>query len=386
MPDKIIIERSPKTYIGWDCRFQLSRILNTIPSKRILLVADPALVSLNLTADIVDILNADNYSYELYTHLIPEPTVKTGQDIVEFSRNGNFSAVIGLGGGSAIDMAKLAAVFANNEGPLSDYLNLTASREIKNPALPKIFIPTTSGTGTEVTNISVVALEKTKDVIVHNALLADAVIIDPYFTLSLPPKHTAATGADALTHALEAFISVNANPYSDGLAIQSLRLIGSSLKQAVLNGQDRAARLKMCYGSYLAGLAFFNAGVGAIHALAYPLGGQFHIAHGESNAVLIPYVMNYIKDACSHKLPMVLEALGEVAGTDPIKQCIDKLARLMQDIGIPKTLADFGIGSEALNQLADDGIQQNRLLARCPMVLDKKDIYKIYSNALAGIY
>lgn len=383
------IASTPVTYIGWGAIEKLIGEVEKYDENNILIVADPILQSLGIIDKIILPIQHKGYRYDLYTDIIPEPLLVTGEKLVSFARKGNYSLVIGLGGGSALDMAKLASVFINNPGDLKDYLNLSGTKKIEQKGVPKILIPTTSGTGTEVTNISVLALEHTKDVITHDYLLADTAIVDPELTMTVPPRVTAATGADALTHAIEAFISVNANPVSGGLALQAIRLIGGSLKQAVKNGNDKSARIDMAYGSYLAGLSFFNAGVGAIHALAYPLGGQFHISHGESNAVLIPYVMNYIRRSCSQKIAIILEALGENIqdldkDTASIK-CIEKLALLIKEIGIPQTLGGFNIPETAARSLAEDGIKQKRLLCRCPMTLTEDDILQIYQSAFSGV-
>ncbi len=385
-----IIKPVPHTAIGWDAIAQLSGLLQQLGGGPVLIIADPALVSLDIIRPVLDILAAQQTPYTIYSDLIPEPTVATGQHAIDFGRNGNFNLVIGFGGGSALDMAKLVAVFAHNAGPVSDYLNLSGTKKIEQRGLPKILIPTTSGTGAEVTNISVLALERTKDVVVHDYLLADAAIVDPAFTMSVPPRVTAATGADALTHAIEAFLSVNATSYSDGLALHAIRLIGSSLQQAVADGSNREARAAMAYGSYLAGMAFFNAGVGAIHALAYPLGGQFHLAHGESNAVLIPYVLGYILPSCTERLAVVYEALGHSTEglriPEAAEKCIDALAALTAAVRIPKTLGGFQIPESAAAALAADGILQKRLLARCPMDLSEQQIHEIYARAFTGVY
>ena len=188
----------------------------------------------------------------------------------------------------------------------------------------------------------------------------------------------------------KAYISVNANPYSDGHALQAIRLIGRALKKAVENGNDKQARIDMAYGSYIAGLSFFNAGVGAIHALAYPLGGQFHLAHVESNAVLIPYVLRYIRRSCSTKLATILQAVtGEyykLNEEEASLKCIEVLAAVMKDIGIPQTLDGFNIPSTAIKAMATDCIQQKRLLTRCPMALTEKDIFQIYEAASFGLF
>jgi alcohol dehydrogenase class IV len=383
------IASTPVTHIGWGAIEKLVEEVERSGANKVLVVADPVLESIGLLDKIISPLPHKQCQYDIYTDLIPEPVLETGEKLVDFARKKDYSLVIGIGGGSALDMAKLAAVFSHNPGSLKDYLNLTATKKIQQKGILKILIPTTSGTGAEVTNISVLALEHTKDVIMHDYLIADTAIVDPELTVTVPPKVTAATGADALTHAIEAFISINANPVSDGLALQAIRLIGSSLEQAVKNGNDKSTRIDMAYGSYLAGLSFFNAGVGAIHALAYPLGGQFHIPHGDSNAVLIPYVMNYIRRSCSKKIASILEALGEniqhMSDDEASKKCIDKLASLIKAIGIPQKLGGFNIPETAARSLAEDAIKQKRLLSRCPMTLTEKDILQIYQSAFSGV-
>ncbi|HLT94751.1 MAG TPA: iron-containing alcohol dehydrogenase, partial [Membranihabitans sp.] len=301
---------------------------------------------------------------------------------------GKYSMIVGMGGGSCLDLTKLASVFTNNEGDIADYLNLTSVRKIKNKGVFTILIPTTSGTGSEVTDITVLALDQTKDVISHEYLKANLAIIDPKLTITVPPQVTAATGADAFTHAIEAYLSINANPVSDGLALQAIRLIGGSLSRAVKNGTDKDARIAMSYGSYIAGLAFHNAGVGAVHALAYPLGGQFHMAHGDSNAVMLPYVLGFISRSCQSRLKDILSVLEESSYDMPdelaARRCISKLAVLMKEIGIPDTLKSFNIPESAIQSLAHDAVQQKRLLSRCPVELDEDSIYTIYDAAFKG--
>lgn len=382
------ISSLPITHIGWGALENLSSEISRF-GNRVLIVADPVLQKIGVLDKLIGQVNIKDLRYDIYTDIIPEPSLQTGKDLVAFARKGNYHLVIGIGGGSALDLAKLAAVFTGNPGELEDYLNLSGTLKVQAKGIPKILIPTTAGTGAEVTNISVLALAHTKDVITHDHLIADVAIVDPELTMTVPAKVTAATGADALTHAIEAFISVNANPYSDGHALQAIRLIGGALKKAVQNGNDKQARIDMAYGSYLAGLSFFNAGVGAIHALAYPLGGQFHLAHGESNAVLIPYVLGYIRKTCTAKLAIILKALTNdhfaLEDEEASVKCIDLLAGLMNDIGIPRTLQGFNIPRTATKALAADGIKQKRLLARCPMNLTEEDILQIYEAAATGV-
>lgn len=379
---------TPASYTGWGCLNQLLPEVEKLKANNILIITDPFLKELGLTDHLEKPLLENGYSTTVYTDIAPEPPLAIGEKLVEFTRKYHFDLVIGLGGGSALDLAKLAAVLATHEGEVADYLNLTGTKTFENKGLPKILIPTTSGTGSEVTNISVLSLETTKDVVTHDYLLADVAIVDPALTISLPPKVTAATGVDALTHAIEAYVSVNANEVTDALALQAIKLISGSIRTAVHDGQNKQGRSDMSYGSYLAGLAFFNAGVAGVHALAYPLGGQFHIAHGDSNAVLLPYVMGYIRQSCEKRMKDILDAMGissaYLSQEEASYKCVDALKQLVQDVNIPSTLQGFNIPEIALEQLAHDATKQTRILARSPMPLEREDIYAIYRAAFDG--
>ncbi|AVK84722.1 alcohol dehydrogenase [Lysinibacillus sp. B2A1] len=379
---------TPVSYTGWGCLNQLLPEVERFKATNILIVTDPFLKELGLTDKIQQPLLSKGYATTIYTDIAPEPPLAIGEKLVDFTRKHHFDLVIGLGGGSALDLAKLAAVLAVHDGKVADYLNLTGTKTLEQKGLPKILIPTTSGTGSEVTNISVLSLETTKDVVTHDYLLADIAIVDPELTISLPPKITAATGVDALTHAIEAYVSINANEVTDALALQAIRLISGSIRTAVQEGQNKQARSDMSYGSYLAGLAFFNAGVAGVHALAYPLGGQFHIAHGDSNAVLLPYVMGYIRQSCEKRMKDILDAMGissaYLSQEEASYKCVDALQQLVQDVNIPSTLKGFNIPEEALEQLTSDATKQTRILARSPMLLEREDIYTIYRAAFDG--
>lgn len=378
----------PISYTGWDSLDHLVSEVERLNASNILIVTDPFLEELGMTNKIIEPLQAQGWKTSVYTEVVPEPPLEVGEKLVAFTREHKFDLVIGLGGGSALDLAKLAGVLATHEGKVADYLNLTGSRTLTHKGIPKILIPTTSGTGSEVTNISVLSLESSKDVVTHDYLLPDVAIVDPALTTSLPPKVTAATGIDALTHAIEAYVSKNANPVTDALALQAIRLISGSIRTAVADGENKEARTDMSYGSYLAGLSFFNAGVAGVHALAYPLGGQFHISHGESNAVLLPYVMGYIRQSCEKRMKDILEAMGfssnQLSQEEASLKCIEELKKLVADVGIPLSLKEFGIKEDALDSLADDGIKQKRILARSPMPLEREDIFAIYQAAYKG--
>lgn len=378
---------TPLSYTGWGALDHLMDEVERFDAKKVLIVTDSLLEKLGIADKVVQPLAAKGIQSELYTEVVPEPPLEVGEKLVRFTREREFDLVIGLGGGSALDLAKLAGVLATHEGEVADYLNLTGTRSLTHKGLPKILIPTTSGTGSEVTNIAVLSLATSKDVVTHDYLLPDAAIVDPALTVSLPPKVTAATGIDALTHAIEAYVSVNANPVTDGLALQAIRMISGSIRTAVSDGGNKEARSDMSYGSFLAGLAFFNAGVSGVHALAYPLGGQFHISHGESNAVLLPYVMGYIRPSCEKRMRDIYGAMGftlSKQGEDDSLRCVEELKRLVADVGIQLSLQGFGITEEALDSLTVDAIKQQRLLARSPMQLKRGDILAIYRNAYEG--
>ncbi|MBP1993780.1 iron-containing alcohol dehydrogenase [Paenibacillus eucommiae] len=380
---------TPLNYIGWGSLEKLWPEVAKYSPLRILLITDSILEKLGMIEPITSKLKQQGYDVSVYTDVVPDPPLELGEKLVAYTRDGGFDLVIGIGGGSAMDLAKLAAVISANEGKVADYLNLSGNKKPQHKGLPKILIPTTSGTGSEVTNISVLSLETTKDVITHDYLMADVAIVDPQLTVSVPPRVTAATGVDALTHAIEAYISVNANPITDGLALQAIRLISGSLRQAVADGQDRQARIDLSYGSHIAGIAFFNAGVAGVHALAYPLGCQFHVSHGESNAVLLPYVMGYIRSSCIKRMGHILEAMvghtSNLSEEEASRKCVEELVGLVRDVGIPNTLRGFNIPASALESLTEDGVQQKRLLARSPLPLHKEDIRTIYQSAFDGV-
>lgn len=379
----------PLSYIGWGEAAKLVDEANRRGATRVFVVTDKILRGIGVVDRVLNPLRKRGIAISIFDDIVPEPPVGLGQDIVEAVRSEPYDMVVGIGGGSAMDLAKLAAVLADNPGEVRDYLNLTGTRTPIKRGLPKVLLPTTAGTGSEVTNISVLSLDTSKDVVTHDYLIAEAAIVDPELTVTVPPRITAATGVDALTHAIEAYVSVLASDATDALALRAIRLIGSSLRMAVADGSDRNARTSMATGSYLAGLAFFNAGVAGVHALAYPIGGRFHIAHGESNAVMLPYVMRYIRASCENRMADVLAAFrGDPASGDSAHAasyaCVEELERLIRDVHIPTTLKGFGIPADALDTLTEDGVRQKRLLARSPLTLAYDDIRTIYEAAFTG--
>ncbi|MCF7530067.1 iron-containing alcohol dehydrogenase [Neisseria lisongii] len=378
-----------RNFHGWGCLTVLPDEVARLNARKVLLITDPFLAKNGFADKIVSMLDTIGVECMVNSDVVAEPPLSVGEELVAFARKFQIDLVIGLGGGSAIDLAKLVAALAVQSGEVREYLNLSGSKTLEDKSLPKIMIPTTSGTGSEVTNISVLSLDDSKDVVAHDALLSEIVIVDPELTVSVPPAVTAATGIDALTHAIESYVSVQASPVSEALSLQAIRLISRALPQAYDCGSDQQARTDMSYGSYLAGLAFFNAGCAAVHALAYPLGGQFHVAHGDSNAVLLPYVMSYIRSSCTEKMRDIYQAMGfDISGLtaeQASQKCIEALQNLVNRVNIPATLGSFGIPDEALSSLTQAATKQTRLLQRSPMPLSVSDIENIYRSAFQGV-
>ncbi|WP_240374113.1 iron-containing alcohol dehydrogenase [Bacillus piscicola] len=367
---------------------EIPALVQSFEAKRVMVFADKGVIDAGIVTKLEDQLKKANLEYRIYSDLIPEPPLAIGNKALQALKEYGADLVIGIGGGSSLDISKAVAVLHDNEGSVEDFLNLSGTKPLQEKGLPKILIPTTSGTGAEVTDISVFSLEDTKDVITHEYLLADAAVVDPELTYTLPPRITASTGVDALTHAVESFVSVNATPLTDALALEAIKRISSSIRTAVWNGADREARSDMSWGSTLAGLSFYNAGVAGVHALAYPLGGLFKIAHGESNAVLLPYIFDYIWPACLPKMARMAEALGvktaHLNQREAALAAVKELKHIVDDVGIPSTLGAFGIEEKDIETLAANGIKQTRLLARSPKPFTLDDIRDRYRAAYQG--
>lgn len=314
----------------------------------------------------------------------PEPEV----NVIEQKRNilhkTRVDGIIALGGGSTIDSAKvLAATYGYNK----QVNELFGENTLSNRNIPLIVIPTTAGTGSEVTNIAILSDPSTqmKKGIVSHCLLPDVAIVAPEMTKTCPKPVTAASGIDAFVHALEAYVSVNASPITDALAEKALKLIFNALPHAYINGENLSAREDMATGSLMAGLAFGNAGVGAVHALAYPLGGRFHLSHGMSNAVMLPHVLKINAPFCADKLYCVAKLLKVCerhhTKEDAINLLLKAVEKLCRDVEIPTSLTHFGIPTSCISELALEASKVTRLLRNNPKQLSLEEIENIYRLA-----
>lgn len=375
-------------YYGANSTEKIKDILTELESQNIYILCDPILKKIGVTKNLKSILEEANTNYILSTNVMVEPTVDKGNEIIEEVRENDIDLVIGLGGGSTIDLAKAAALLAPQKGMVENYLNLTGDKTLENKKIPSVLMPSTSGTGAEVTDISVFTTGESKDAITDPLMLANYAIVDPVYSYSLPPRIAAASGIDALTHAIESYTSINSTTITDQIAISAVEKIYNNIKEAVWDKSNYQAKNELSTASLMAGISFYNAGVAGVHALAYPLGGKFKIPHGESNAVLLPYVYEVIYKACSNKLSSLASIFKvDITNKDNMeisKDIIMKLHRLIEDVGLPTSLEDYDIKEIDVEYLTKNALLQTRLLKRSPMELTEEVIRKIYLNACRG--
>ncbi|HKT64142.1 MAG TPA: iron-containing alcohol dehydrogenase [Burkholderia sp.] len=356
------------------------------PVERIALITQPAMEALGIADRVIASLNAKDVDVRIIRGVEPEPTIGNVETVFK-EQIEPFApqAILSIGGGSVLDAAKLFAVRLTNDEPLRDWLGIDL---IKHPGVPMILVPTTAGTGSEVTPNAIVTLpdESLKVGIVSRHLLPQLVILDAELTLGLPKPITAATGMDAFVHALESYISTKANPISDMYAMESMRLIGANIVEAYENGQSLKAREAMMLGSMYGGLALTAAGTAAVHALAYPLGGMFNVTHGVANAMLLPHVMAFNLDAIEGRLSNVARALDLASQADPdavaARKLIDKMEEWTAAVEIPQDLRKFGVSEAHLDALAVAASKVKRLLGNNPKALALDDMKSIYRRLL----
>jgi alcohol dehydrogenase class IV len=358
------------------------RLALRFQARRLLLVTDAGLVKAGLIAPIVAELQANDFTVTVFDAVVADPPESVLQACVQSARQGDSDIVLGLGGGSSLDVAKLAAVLlASTEQSLADMYGIG---KVKGSRLPLALVPTTSGTGSEVTNISIITTgETTKMGVVAPQLYADYVLLDAALTVGLPQIHTAATGIDAMVHAIEAYTSRHRkNPLSDALAREALRLLTINLVPACRDGTNRNAREGMLLGAMLAGQAFSNAPVAAVHALAYPLGGHYHVPHGLSNALMLGPVLHFNAKAAAPFYAELADVIAApVQSVDRAQDFVAALQVLMDESGAPRRLRDVGVKENSLTLLASDAMKQTRLLVNNPVEVTEADALCLYQEA-----
>lgn len=354
-------------------------------ARSVLVVTDPGITRFGLLDNVLPGFEEEGLHVSVYDQVVADPPEAIVLAAVEQAAGADL--IIGFGGGSSMDVAKLVALLAHPEcsQSLQDIYGVGNAKGVR---LPLIQVPTTAGTGSEVTQISIITTgETTKMGVVSPLLLPDLALLDADLTLGLPPAVTAATGIDAMVHAIEAYTSaLKKNPLSDLLAREALRLLSANLHEAVHNGGNREARQAMLLGACLAGQAFANAPVAAVHALAYPLGGNFHIPHGLSNALVLPHVLRFnVSAATTHYGELAPIVMGDrLRSEDPATfadQLIEELGELSGRMGLPTRLRDAGVPEAMLPQLAREAMLQQRLLVNNPREVTEADALAIYQAA-----
>ncbi len=382
MPNTFIT--TPRITLGAGSADHVGQEVRRLGADRCLLVTDPGLVTSGIAPRVEAVLREAGLDVAVFSGVEPDPRYQIAEDCARAARDWNARCLVGVGGGSSLDIAKVAAVAAVHGGPVRALFGVDT---VPGPGLPVVAVPTTAGTGSEVTPIAILSDEEEalKKGVVSHHLVPRAAVLDPELTVGLPPQVTAATGMDALIHAVEAYTSVKAYPLTDHLALRAVELIQANLRTAYANGADLEARSAMLEGSLLAGMAFANAGVTAVHAFAYPLGAQFHVPHGVANSVMLLSVMRFNMIGCLPRFARLARALGcptEGLGLrDRARKALDALDELVRDVGVPRHLRDLGVPEDALDGMARAVTTITRLLGNNPRRITDEDALAIYRDA-----
>jgi alcohol dehydrogenase class IV len=385
MQKTVLFQTTPRILMGRGALSQTAAEVQRLRGRKVLVVTDKGLIAAGLSARLETILTAAGIAWTRFDAVEPDPRFEIAVQAAEAAKKAGADVVIGLGGGSPLDIAKVCAILATNTKPVNELFGIDMVPE---DGLKTILIPTTAGTGSEVTPIAILSdeHEKLKKGIVSPRLFPAAAILDPELTLGMPPAITAATGLDALIHAVEAFTSKNANSISDVLARQAMKLVFGNIRKAYANGEDVDARAHMLEGSLLAGMAFANAGVTAVHAFAYPIGAEFHIPHGVANSIMLPPVMQFNMLGNLEKFAEMAGIFGEpVEGMnlrERAQRMVKAIRELVDDLQIPKRLREFGVSEQHIPALAQGVMKVTRLLANNPRRITPADAEAIYREVL----
>jgi len=386
MDNRIISLRLPHLILaGLDASDRLGQEAKGIGAKRVLVVTDKGVIDSGTGKKIKDNLEKEGIRVDIFDQVISDPDIANVEACIEMAKKDKFDLIVGVGGGSPMDIASITSVMLTNPGTVYDYFGINL---VKNPSIPTILVPTTAGTGAEVTPNAILTdtNEKLKKAIVSPHILPRVAIVDPFFSLSMPQSVTSSSGIDALTHAIESFTSNNATILTDLFAKEAIILIGRSLRTAVANGNNLEARYDMSIGSLYAGISLANAGVTAVHALAYPLGGQFNVSHGIANGLLLPYVMEFNVLGNIPKFAQIAQFLGEKVDHLPLLdqayQTPKAVKAIYRDLKIPQSLTELKVPREAIPAMAKAAITVTRLMGNNPRSMTVEDVGRIYEKAL----
>ena len=385
MDQKIHSFFSPnRVLFGIGASREIGKEAKALGGTKVLIVTDPGVVNSGLVSSLRANLEEAGMKVFLFDRVEPEPSASLVDESAQLTKENGVDVVIGVGGGSSLDIAKGASLLASNPGNVLDYCGLDL---IPKRGLPKILVPTTAGTGSEVTRVFVLTdkRDNMKKVVFSNYALPELALVDPMLTISMPSKVTADSGMDALVHAIETYVSMNATPFSDLLASKAIELIPKYLPMAFAKGENIEARYHMSLASLLAGMAFASGGLGAVHALAYPLGTEYHLPHGRTNAIMLPHVMEFNSIGNRSRYALIAEMMGKREVTSDLRagivKAVEAVVQLLDDVQIPYHLKDYGIPKEAIPKLVEGGMRQARLFVPNPRDLREEDVEAIYTKA-----
>ncbi len=370
---------------GSGCTETVGEQARKLGAKRALVISDQGIQKAGLVDRIESWLNKAGISSMSYVDVEAEPSTDSVAPCLDYARQAECDVVVGLGGGSVLDTTKAVAMLLKNEGTVEDYLG---NDLVQRQGVPTILMPTTAGTGSEITPNALfyVPSRRAKEAVISPLIVTPVAMVDPGLTLSVPPSVTAATGMDALCHAIESYTGLNATPLSELFALEAIRLISANLRQAVMDGQSLKAREGMALGSLYAAISLANSGTNAVHALAYPLQGLNRITHGIANSLLLPYVMEFNLLGNLEKFAKVAEMMGQPVGHLSLRDAAGESARacrqLSQDVGIPQHMSDVGISAAQMGEFVDGALKVTRLLKNNPRPIGAEDIERIYERAL----
>lgn len=351
--------------------------IKRLGGRRVLVVTDPGIKAAGLVDKLSAALESADLPYHVFAEVEPDPRVEVVDESLAAARGFEPDLVVGFGGGSALDISKVTAVMFTNAGPIDEYFGMEL---VPKPGLPLVLVPTTAGTGSEMTSICVLSDTKNdvKKGIVSEHMFASAALLDPELTLGLPQHVTAMTGMDAFVHAMESYTGVRASFLTDTLNLQAIRMIAAFLRRAYANGSDIEARTQMLQASCVAGMAFSNTQNGLDHAIALAIGGRFHLPHGLLTAFICPWVMEFNLMACPDKFIKIAEAFGEdTSGMNEMAAAglaVKAVKNMLDDLGISYRLSSYDVPREVIPELAQATIGAARLISNNPRSVSEKDV------------
>ena len=383
-----ILFQTPTIIFGIDAIKQVGEQAKKLGAGRVLLISGPRVQKAGVLEKVKSYLEAEKIKVEvnIQDRDTPEPATEVVEATAAIAKKGKFDVIIGLGGGSILDVTKMAAALVTNPGTTKDYFG---REKVPQRGTPTIIIPTTAGTGAEVTKHAIFLDREinVKKVVASSNLLPNVAIVDPTLTVTCPPAVTASSGIDAYIHSAEAFLSKNANTMTDTLALESIAIITKWLGPAFADGNNMEARYHMSLGSLMAGVVLNNSGTSLVHAMAYPVGGEHHTPHGVTLSALLIACFDYVAVAKAEKMAALARAMGEnidgLTAREVVEKTLDAIHYLIKSVNLPATLNDLGISREKtdVHQWAVEAHKEQRLLTRSPRILSVEDIEIIYENA-----